>query len=146
MVQVTARLSALPIGSGSPRAGDGPPTALAVGSRSCRSAEGRGPLQQARQLSQAARRAAVDPLPLLLAVGIEHELLPVGQHPLGRQAPLSEQKGTAVSAEGRSSPIQQVALVFCGPQLDPAGLGRPLALRLGAGQGNNRPERTDTVR
>ena len=43
---------------------------------------------------------AIDPLPLLLAVGIEHKLLPLGQHPQGRQAPLG----------------QQVALVFCGPQ------------------------------
>ena len=77
---------------------------------------------------------------------IEHELLPVGQHPLGGEAPLGEQEGTAVGAEGRSSPIQQVAVVFCGPQLDPTGFGRAVALRLGAGQGDNHPKRTDTVR
>jgi len=75
-------------------------------------AKGRGPLEQPRQPRQAAGRAIVDPLPLLLGGGIEHELLPVSQHPLGRQAPLGEQKGTAVGAEGRSGPIQQVAVVF----------------------------------
>ena len=85
-----------------------------------RSSEWRGPLQQPCQTRQAAGRAAVDQLP-------------VGQHPLGCEAPLGEQKGAAVGAEGRSGPIQQVAVVFCGPQLDPTGFGRAVALRLGAG-------------
>ena len=108
--------------------------------------KGRGPLQQPLQAGQAAGRAAVDPLPFLLGVGIKHELLTVGQHPLGRQPPLREQEGTAVGAEGCRGPVQQVAVVFRGPQLDPAGLGRPEALRLGAGQGDSHPERKDTVR
>ena len=95
-----------------------------------RSSEWRGPPQQPCQTRQAAGRAAVDQLPF----------------PLGREAPLGEQKGTAVGAEGRSGPIQQVAVVFCGPQLDPTGFGRAVALRLGAGQGDNHPKRTDTVR
>ena len=48
-------------------------------------------------------------------------MVAVGQHPLSRQAPLGEQEGSAI--------------VFCGPQLDSAaGLGWPVALRLGAGQ------------
>jgi hypothetical protein len=124
---------------------------MAFGSGSCLGLicrwgeEGRRPLQQPRQPRQAAGRAAVDPLPLLLGVGIKDEMLAVGQHPLGRQAPLGQQERTAVGAEGRRGPIQQVVVVFCGPQLDPAGLGRSVALRLGAGQGNNHPERTATV-
>ena len=102
--------------------------------------KGRGPLQQARQPGQAAGRAAVDPLPLLMGACIKDELLAVGQHPLGRQPPLREQEGTAVGAEGRRGPIQQIAVVFCGPQLDPAGLGRPVAWRPGAGHGNESTE------
>ena len=42
---------------------------------------------------------------------------------------MGEKKGTAVDAEGSGGPIQQVAVGFCGPQLDPAGYGRPAALR-----------------
>ncbi len=87
--------------------------------------KGRGPLQQPLQAGQAAGRAAVDPLPFLLGACIKHELLTVGQHPLGRQPPLREQEGTAVGAEGCRGPVQQVAVVFRGPQLNPAGLGRP---------------------
>ena len=107
--------------------------ALAVGSGlrlvliHTRWGKGRGPLQQARQPRQAAGRTAVDPLPFLLGVGIEHELLAVGQHPLGRQPSCGQEEGTAVGAEGRSGPIQQITVVFCGPQLDPPGLGRPVA-------------------
>jgi hypothetical protein len=37
---------------------------------------------------EAAGREAVDPLSLLLGVGIEHELLAVSQHPLSRQPPM----------------------------------------------------------
>ena len=102
-------------------------------------------MQQASQPRQVALRAAVDPFPLLLAVGIEHELLPVGQQPMSRQAPLGQKKGTAVNAEGRRGSIQQVAVVFCSPQLDSTGLGRPVALRLGTGQGNSHPKLMDTV-
>jgi hypothetical protein len=40
---------------------------------------------------------------------------------------LGQKEGTAVGAEGRSGPIQQITVVFCGPQLDPPGLGRPVA-------------------
>ena len=43
---------------------------------------------------------------------------------------MGEKKGTAVDAEGSGGPIQQVAVSFCGPQLDPAGYGRPEGLRL----------------
>ena len=78
-----------------------------------------------------------DPLPFLLGVGIEHEVFTVGQYALGRQAPLGEQEGTAVGAEASGGPIQQVSVVFCGPQLNAAGLSRPGALRLGAGEGDN---------
>jgi hypothetical protein len=88
---------------------------------------------------QAAGRAAVDPLPFLPGVGIKHEVFTVGQHALGRQAPLGEQEGTAVDAEGSGGPIQQVSVVICGPQLDAAGLGRAGGLRLGAGRGDNHP-------
>ena len=35
-----------------------------------------------------------------------------------------------------SGPLQQVAIVSCGPQLDPTRFARPVALRLGVGQGN----------
>jgi hypothetical protein len=40
-----------------------------------------------------------------------------GQHPWGCQAPLGQEEGTAVGAEGRFGSIQQVAVVFRGPQL-----------------------------
>ncbi len=59
---------------------------------------------------------------------------------------IQQQGHTEPLAFIRSGPVQQVAVVFCGPQLDPAGLGRAVALRLGAGQGDNHPERTDAVR
>jgi hypothetical protein len=36
--------------------------------------------------------AAVDSLPLPMGDGIEQEVLAIGQHPLGRQAPLGQQK------------------------------------------------------
>jgi hypothetical protein len=91
--------------------------------------KGRGP----RQSRQVAGRAAVDPLPFLLGVGIEQKVLTISQHPLGGHAPLGEQEGTAVGAQGSSGPIEQGAVVLCGAQLDPTGLGRPVTLRLGAG-------------
>ncbi len=43
---------------------------------------------------------------------------------------MGEKKGTAVDAEGSGGPIQQVAVGFCGPQLDPAGYGRPEGLAM----------------
>ena len=64
----------------------------------------------------------------------------------GRQPPLGKEKGTAVGAEGHRDSIQPIAVVFCGPQLDPAGLGRGRTLLPGAGQGDNQPIRTDTYR
>jgi hypothetical protein len=57
----------------------------------------------------------------------------IGQNPLGRQTPLGGKERTAVGAERSSGSIQQVAVVFCGPQLDPAGLDWPMDLGLGAG-------------
>jgi len=48
------------------------------------------------------------------------------------QPPLGEQEGTAV--------------VFCGTQLDSAGLGLPVTLRFGAGQGDAHQKLTDTER
>ena len=75
----------------------GPARRWAGGSGSCQGLirrwgnKGRGPRQQPRQPGQAAGRAAVDPLPLLLGACIKHELLAIGQHPLGRQPPLREQ-------------------------------------------------------
>jgi hypothetical protein len=68
--------------------------------------KGRRPLQQAHQTRQPAGRAAVDPLPFLLGVGIKQKMLPIRQHPLGGQPPLREQEGTAVGAEGSGGPIQ----------------------------------------
>jgi Zn-dependent alcohol dehydrogenase len=44
---------------------------------------------------------------------------------------LGEQEETAVGTEGRGGPVQQVAVVFCGGQLDPAGLGRAVVSPLG---------------
>jgi hypothetical protein len=103
-------------------------------------------IQQPHETGQAAGRAAVDPLPFLLGVGIKQEVLTIGQHPLGCQGLLDEQEGTAVGAEGSGGPIQQVAIVFCGTQLDAAGLGRPVTMRLGACQDNNRPQGSVIVR
>jgi len=54
-------------------------------------------------LASSTSQAAVDPLPFLLGIGIEHELLTVGQHPLGRQPHLREQEGTAVGAEAAAA-------------------------------------------
>jgi hypothetical protein len=100
---------------------------------------------QPRQARQDASRAAVDPLPFLLGFCIEQKVLPIGKHTLCGQATLSEQERTAVGAEGGSSPIQQVTVALCGPQLDSTRFGRPMAGRLCGGQ-NNKPKRTDTVR
>jgi hypothetical protein len=41
-----------------------------------------------------------------LGVGIEEKVLPIRQHPLGGEAPLGEQEGAAVGAEGSGGPIQ----------------------------------------
>jgi hypothetical protein len=51
-----------------------------------------------------------DPLPFLLGVGIKQDVLTIGQHALGCQAPLGEQEGTAVGAKGSGGPIKPVAI------------------------------------
>jgi hypothetical protein len=99
---------------------------------------------QPRQARQDAGRAAVDPLPFLLGTCIEQKVLPIGKHTLCGQATLGEQERTAVGAEGGSSPIQQVTVALCGPQLDPTRFGRTAAGRLYGGQ-SNKPKNVRTL-
>jgi hypothetical protein len=59
--------------------------------------------------------------PLLQATWIEHKLLTIGQHALGGEATLGQQKRTSIRADGSGGAIEQGAVVLRRPQLNAAG-------------------------